>query len=173
MSLDAMLPTFHFRERHTRATSAPAPALLAAAEALTWSDVSAMRVLMAIRSVGRLRVPPDRRILDVMSGLGFVVLERGPDEIVLGGIGRPWAPRSRSVPEVDAGGFRDFAEPGWAKIGFNFRVYEGRLSTETRVLLTDKASRRAFSRYWMIIRPFSGLIRRQWLAAVDRRARRA
>jgi hypothetical protein len=55
----------------------------------------------------------------------------------------------------------------------NFRVSGGRLTTETRVLLTDQRSRRAFGRYWLLIQPFSGLIRRQWLAAVTRRASQA
>jgi hypothetical protein len=50
---------------------------------------------------------------------------------------------------------------------------DGRLRTETRVLLTDEASRRAFARYWLVVKPFSGLIRRRWLALarerIDRR----
>jgi hypothetical protein len=45
------------------------------------------------------------------------------------------------------------------------------LTTETRVLLTDDGSRRAFRRYWLVIRPFSGVIRRRWLAAIVRRSR--
>ena len=60
--------------------------------------------------------------------------------------------------------------PGWAKMVVNFRASGGELTTETRVLLTDERSRRAFRRYWLLIRPFSGLIRRQWLAAIVHRA---
>jgi hypothetical protein len=41
------------------------------------------------------------------------------------------------------------------------------------VQLTDDHSRRVFGRYWLLIRPFSGLIRREWLAAIARRAREA
>ncbi len=66
--------------------------------------------------------------------------------------------------------FRDFTEPGWAKMAVNFRVADGELSTETRVWLTDAGSRRAFGAYWLVIRPFSGLIRRAWLTAAARRA---
>jgi hypothetical protein len=55
----------------------------------------------------------------------------------------------------------------------NFRARAGELTTETRVLLTDQPSRRAFSRYWLLIRRFSGRIRRQWLAAIARRASQA
>jgi hypothetical protein len=45
-----------------------------------------------------------------------------------------------------------------------------RLETETRVYLTDAASRRRFACYWLVVRPFSGAVRRSWLAAARRRA---
>jgi hypothetical protein len=45
-----------------------------------------------------------------------------------------------------------------------------RLETETRIFLTDAGSRRRFAAYWLVIRPFSGLIRRFWLRAAQRRA---
>ena len=63
-----------------------------------------------------------------------------------------------------------FTEPGYAKMALNYRLEDGMLSTETRVLLTDERSRKAFRRYWLVIRPFSGLIRRAWLRAIARRA---
>ena len=59
-----------------------------------------------------------------------------------------------------------------AKMAFNFRLDGSTLSTETRVLLTDAASRRKFRAYWTLIRPFSGLIRRVWLRAIAHRAAR-
>lgn len=54
---------------------------------------------------------------------------------------------------------------------FGFR--EGVLSTETRVWLTDARARRRFRAYWLVVRPFSGLVRRSWLAAARRRAEAA
>jgi hypothetical protein len=42
------------------------------------------------------------------------------------------------------------------------------LSTETRVLAVDAAALRAFRRYWLVVGPFSGLIRRRWLQAAAR-----
>jgi hypothetical protein len=47
-----------------------------------------------------------------------------------------------------------------------------RVSTETRVMPTDDTSRRAFGRYWGVVRPFSGLIRRRILALAKRDAPR-
>jgi hypothetical protein len=175
MLLDALLPAWHFRERHRRSTDAPAAALLAAAEQVTWAEVPVMRVLMGFRSAGRLRLAGRRRILDDMADLGFTVLDRSGEEMVLAALGRPWAPRSARAPRLaeqadPAGFFVGYAAPGWAKVTANFRAAAGELTTETRVLLTDDRSRRAFGRYWLIIRPFSGLIRRQWLAAITRRA---
>lgn len=46
------------------------------------------------------------------------------------------------------------------------------LITETRVEGTDKASNAKFAPYWALIRLPSGLIRRCWLAAIERRASR-
>jgi hypothetical protein len=46
------------------------------------------------------------------------------------------------------------------------------LTTETRVACTDAASARRFARYWWLIRPASGTIRRSWLAAIKRRSER-
>jgi hypothetical protein len=31
----------------------------------------------------------------------------------------------------------------------------------------DDRARRAFRRYWLVVGPFSGLIRRRWLRAVE------
>jgi hypothetical protein len=38
------------------------------------------------------------------------------------------------------------------------------------VLATDAAARRRFGVYWAAIRPWSGVIRREWLRAIERRA---
>jgi hypothetical protein len=175
VSLDELLPRWHFRECHRRVTSVPTSALLAAVEQLTWAEVRVLHVLMRIRSAGRLSLARRHRILDDMAAIGFVVLDRGGDELVLAALGRPWARGNGGSPRLadqrdPACFFVEFREPGWAKMIANFRVREGELTTETRVLLTDERSRRAFGRYWLLIRPFSGLIRRRWLAAIVRRA---
>jgi hypothetical protein len=46
-----------------------------------------------------------------------------------------------------------------------------RLATETRVRALDDRTRRRFRLYWLAIGPFSGLIRRRWLRAVQEAAR--
>ena len=177
MLIDELLPIWHFRERHRIATPAPAADLLAAVDQVTWGEVPVMRVLMRVRSAGRLRPGSDRTILEDMAPLGFTVLARNEEEVVAAAVGRPWSPAGGPAPlwtqQPDpARLFVDFSAPGWAKMIVNFRVSAGQLTTETRVQLTDDRSRRAFRRYWLAIRLPSGLIRRQWLAAIVRRATR-
>lgn len=47
-----------------------------------------------------------------------------------------------------------------------------RLATETRVLSLSAAARVGFRLYWLLVGPFSALIRRRWLAAAKRLAER-
>jgi hypothetical protein len=71
-------------------------------------------------------------------------------------------------------GFVAFAEPGYAKAAMAFLVRPERggtrVVTETRIAGTSPEAVRAFGRYWRVIRPGSGAIRRSWLAAIRRRA---
>lgn len=48
-----------------------------------------------------------------------------------------------------------------------------RLATETRVRALDERTRRRFRLYWLAVGPFSGLIRRRWLAAATASAKRS
>src|SRR6266850_417448 len=45
-----------------------------------------------------------------------------------------------------------------------------RLATETRVHAASSAARRRFHLYWLVVGPFSALIRRRWLASARRAA---
>jgi hypothetical protein len=65
--------------------------------------------------------------------------------------------------------------PGTIKAAADFRAERipggSRLITETRVQAVDEHARRAFRLYWLAIGPFSALIRRRWLRAIQRAAR--
>jgi hypothetical protein len=118
-------------------------------------------------------------LYDLMLAEGFVPLAEEPGrEIVLGVVGRFWTLRGGSSGVVATPeDFLAFETPGYAKAAINFLVErEGagsRIRTETRVATTDPASRRSFRRYWLVVRPGSGLIRREWLRAAKRRLERA
>jgi hypothetical protein len=118
--------------------------------------------------------------LDDLVRYGWVLLDEQPTvEIVFGQIGRPWkAVGASSGPPVAPAVFADFDQPGFAKIAFNLRVEpygasSSILAIETRVALTDPQSLRRFKRYWILIAPFSDLIRRIALRRVAADLRRS
>ena len=59
------------------------------------------------------------------------------------------------------------ARPGEVRVAVDVRpalsAGGGQLSTETRIAAVDERARRAFGRYWRVVGPFSGVIRRRWL----------
>src|SRR5262249_37709268 len=149
---------------------APREHVVAAAEAYRLDASPVTRLLVALRGLGR--VPPTLRAL--FTGGAFTILAETPgDEIVVGTYGRFWAiaERRNMIAPVGAEEFVAFARPGWAKAAMNFRFeavgpQETRLVTETRVLACDEAARRRFTLYWLLIGPFSGVLRRVLLRGI-------
>jgi hypothetical protein len=114
-------------------------------------------------------------LVDRFVELGFVRLHDGEDGLAGGVVAQFWKLRPQQADGItDAASFHAFAEPGWAKAVTTFIVTPdgdgSLLTTTTAVAPTDPAARRAFARYWLLIRGPSGLIRREWLAAIARRA---
>lgn len=173
MLLDGYLPEWHHRERHQVPVDATPAAVLAALDTVTWAEAPVFGLLMGMRAglTGRHRGGRAARpVLEGFTGIGFAELARDRQEAVFGGIGRPWSPSGGMLRGRDIAAFD---EPGWAKMAINFRADGAALTTETRVWLTDERARRLFRRYWLVIRPFSGLTRHSWLGAVRRHAQAA
>ncbi|MBC6447451.1 hypothetical protein [Actinokineospora xionganensis] len=173
--LDEMLPRWQFDERHE--LSVPGGAgLLDAVEQVTWSEVPLFRGLLFVASLGRTRMPPDRPFLTDLTSGGFTVLGRDATEVVIGSVVRMARPAGAvelgDAPAEAADRFRAAVGPGHYKVAFNFRLSGATVRTETRVLTTDEDTRRKFTRYWLLIRLPSGLIRAEWLRAARRRAKR-
>ena len=181
--IDELLPRFDEVERHARLVRATPAAVSAALRRVDLLDSRTIRWLVALRSApGALRHPrrmsrrPTLRLDDMLTRGGFILLGERPErELALGVVGRFWTVDGERL-RLDGPGFAAFDRPGYAKAVWDFRLTpEGnatRLSTETRILCLDAESRRRFRRYWRVIRPFSGLIRRALLRAVDRAATR-
>jgi hypothetical protein len=164
--LDEVLPEWHFRERHRRLVDAAPERIFDAIRAVTLAEMPVARLLVRLRGM---RAQMTRPMLAEMRRAGFEIEAEDPGrELVFAAVGQPWKLRGGSRPRGSE--FRSFAEPGFAKMAFNFLLEGKTMSTETRVYLTDERSRRVFRRYWFVIRPFSGLIRRVWLRAIARRA---
>lgn len=171
MPLDDWLPEFEVSERHEIVVDAPPSSVYASMRSVNPVGSGAVRFLFALRGL-----PQARSIDDFLGPMNFVVLEeREGEEFVFGLIGRFWLLRG-SLLAFEPDEFTGFDRPGYAKGAANFLVqpYGDRslLSTETRVRCTDDTSLRKFRRYWRLIGPFSGYIRKRWLASIKRDAER-
>jgi hypothetical protein len=144
--LRSILPVFDACERHRRQLEVPPAAAIERVLALPAAPDRVTRLLFFLRgiSAGRgesLAAFGRRR-------LGFSELSRTANSVAWGRTGR-----------------LSLAIAFWAEddgVGGSI-VY-----TETRVLSQGRGARRIFRVYWLIVRPFSGLIRRRWLRAVAR-----
>lgn len=190
LELDAVLPSARFSERHERLVDRPIEAVWSAVLDVTAAEVRTLGPLMAMRSLPQLvrgragRSSVDRKpLLDMFTGEGFLLLRRdkGPRDgravVLFGAAGKFWSLTGNSpVALTSTAELLAFSEPGHAKtvasIEATSRGDRTLLITETRVIGTDVAAARRFGAYWALIRLPSGLIRRSWLAAIDRRSRR-
>jgi hypothetical protein len=185
--LDRLVPTFQAAERHSTTIAASADHVWAALAQVTVGELRLFRLLMGLpvlpgRLLGRprARFAAEEPLLGWAIRFGFTILgEEARRELVVGAIGQPWRlGGGRGMAVAEGEDFAAFDQAGYAKMAANFRlapIAGGRaiqLSTETRVACTDARSARRFARYWWLIRPASGAIRRSWLAAIKRRAER-
>ncbi|WP_156251694.1 hypothetical protein [Pseudactinotalea terrae] len=163
------VPAWDTRSRHSIRVDATPAALLAAADALTWREVPAFRLLLTLRGIAGSNTTSAAPVLSWFTSMGFKEVARTGEELLVVATQpvrrgpSPTTPRSLEA-------FCAFNEPGYVKIAFNFTVTEGVLATETRVLATDPRARRRFAVYWFLIRAGSGVIRRVWLRAIRSRA---
>jgi hypothetical protein len=182
--IDHWLPRFDVAEQHETVVRAPREQVYAAVRRLDLSGSLVIRSLFLLRGLPALFTHRKRRgsplglDLNALLRSGFTLLEEQPgEEIVLGLVGQFWTV-SGGLVRVDPAGFPAFDRAGYAKAVWNFRLEpreDGavRLTTETRVLCLDPASRRRFHFYWRVIGPFSGWIRRLMLRGIRRAAEAA
>lgn len=184
MLLDEYLPQFDVRIRCATRIVASSATVYASLWTTNFDHWGVTRSLYAVRTLPSFPSRPvktwhrfydqlfrRRFTLDQMLLEGFALLdERRGEELVLGTIGRFWRARGelRAPNPVQ---FRAPAPAGTAKAAWSFEVGAQangatELKTETRVLCADAATRRRFCAYWILIKPFSGLIRQEMLAAV-------
>ena len=171
--LDELMPSYDVAASYAATIDAPTDVVFRAVLETDLSRSFVSRLLMAVRSLGR-RVAPSFRFGQLPAkGAFFALASDPPREVVAGVIGRFW----RMNGAVVDGNRAMFAQPlpvGMAKAAWSFRVDDdargSRLTTETRVLCADDEARRQFLRYWVVIGPFSGIIRREALRLIRAQA---
>jgi hypothetical protein len=176
--LDDIMPEYQFSEIHSARVHARPEQVMQATRQSTFGDMKSLATLLKIRGAA-LRTPDhhagdlrDKRVVDAFSASGYL-LDGSDHEIVLFGAANVREQRRPDVRTVQQ--FVDYRERGAVKMAFDFRAEDAgdgwsTLSTETRVMALDDATRRGMGRYWRLIVPGSGLLRRQWLDGIKRRA---
>jgi hypothetical protein len=182
MNLDDVIPNPHHRMCHSRAVGAPATVVWDERHRVPMSALPLGRALEGVRLLparlaGRKHPPlAGRTFLDVTPIP--VLFSQRPQVVISAGLSQAWRLLGGSTPpHVDAAALRAWSQPGWIKVGMEFRLQAipggTLLRTETRMLATDSRTRRAFAVYWFFIRAGSGAIRREVLRIVAHRAESA
>jgi hypothetical protein len=186
--IDAWMPEYDFSERHSTRVRASPQAVWDALGRLDAFRIWLLRILMGLRGIPALVLGP-RRTLRALAERpremtlrsffreGVVLEDDPPRDLVLGLTGRFWSAAGGLLP-TDRTTFRELPPAGSARVAWSFELRPSAdgtttLTTETRIRCPDPAARRAFGRYWLLIRPGSGLIRRAILGAVRREAEHA
>ncbi len=131
-ALDTALPKYDIRAAHAIVVAALPARTMWAVRAVTLADMPLVRALFALRALPARRdggICPAQApaaaapFWDLLRRRGFAPLGDTPDELVLGAAGRFWvlwgAPL---VPLADAGAFRSFDRPGYARAAIAVRV---------------------------------------------------
>ena len=170
MLIDRLLPHSDFHEYHATSIRAAPDRIY---DVIRRGELPTHPVVRALLALRGLRRPAKTFSLDLLVRQGFcIIAEDPPSEIVLGIEGPFWKPGCKLRP-VDAESFRTPVPAGIARAAWNFAI-EPRgdgtalVSTETRVMCADWR----FRAYWLVVRPFSGLIRRLMLRAIRQEAER-
>ena len=174
--IDEFLPIYDVSASYEIGIHAPTSIVYQCLLRSDFNDLWLVRLLMTIRA-GK-RQPQNRVLRDLterLQGTGFVILDDVPsEELVIGVAGKFWRPDGGRCLDLTASDFVGFARTGYAKATWNFRLrIESEstvLSTETRIKCFGRASLWKFRTYWILVAPFSGLIRKAILKQVKAEA---
>ena len=158
--IDKYLPAYSFNEYHEILINGPVDKAYEAARNIDLSKSKLIKWLFKLRGLPTKRM----HLQDFVTDVGFSIIEENnPIEILIGF----WA-TSAIQPITSPDDFINNTISARIKVGWNFYLDEInsnqiRLSTETRILCTTASAKVTFGLYWLIIRPFSGLIRNRML----------
>ncbi len=179
-TLDPFIAEPDVRERFSITVKAPATTVYEVASEFNMQSLVLVRVIFWLRakmlgSVPRAR--PARGLFAEMRSLGWsCLIQREGELFVAGAACQPWLADVVFTP-ISPDQFSSFSEPANVKIAWTIETSEEspvktRLTTETRAIATDAATRSQFLRYWRWAR--FGIIPIRWilLPAIQRASER-
>ena len=161
--IDKYLPEYTFKEFHEIVIDGPIEETYKIAKNFDLSKSKLITVLFKIRGL------PTRRmnLEGFISDMGFSKIEeRFPTENLMGF----WA-TSKIKPIIRYEDFINNTISARIKVVWNFNFVElsptrTRVGTETRILCVSPMTKAVFGLYWLIIKPFSGVIRKKMLRII-------
>lgn len=167
MTLNEAMPDYDVREYHQTVINASREEVYRTMKSMDFRASAIVRALLWIRSGGR---KTKAVTLETFWQRGFLLLSDVPNnEVLLGLVGRFWTPTG-GLQDIPPSQFVSFKDPSYAKCAFNFLIHDhpsgALLTTETRVKCFRNPERIFFRCYWTVIRPFSGLIRKEMLRQI-------
>ena len=161
--IEKYLPQYTFKEYHHTKVNSALEQVYECSKDFDLSQSGVTRLLFKIRGLPTSRM----NLQDFLVDMNFTCLEdKAPHEFLAGF----WLKKKiEPIPSYEA--FSSNAISAKFKVVWNFRCEEitpgtTRLSTETRVLCVDSFTKFTFGLYWLLIRPFSGLIRLEMLKII-------
>ena len=168
MLIDKYVPEFDYSMANSKQIHGSKRQILSLLHDVNFNKSWLMRILFTMRGVSNQLLTLEKLIED-----GLVVLEETEDEIIIGLIGQPWK-WNGNVLSMTPDEFIAFREPNFMKIAMNFYIESlcgddiQQVITVTRIYGTNKKAKKMFSRYWMLISPFSSIIRYEMLRVIKR-----
>jgi hypothetical protein len=166
------LPNAPFAEVHRIQIAAPAAIVFRHVQTLDFRGSWVIWILFRLRGL------PTRQInIASFQRLRFTLLRLEENKLLaLGLIGHFWK-LTGDLQQFQPHELETFSTPGYAKAVWTFELqsiepHRTELVTETRIACTDAASERHFRKYWWLIRPFSGWIRKEILRLIKAAAER-
>ena len=163
--IDKYLPEYTFNEFHEIVVNSPIEDVYKIAKNLDLSKSKLIITLFKIRGIPTKRM----NLQDFISDIGHTNLEeRFPTENLFG----LWA-KTKIEPISNHKDFIDNTISARIKIVWNFcfsslNSTQTKVSTETRVLCVHPVAKVLFGLYWLIIKPFSGIIRTKMLEIIKK-----
>lgn len=180
LKIDEWLPEYQVSAQYSLLVRASVEQTFAALAQASFSDLAIVRGLMRLRGYRVSQAQPtDSSLPKENQQFGsFLLLATVPEqEVLLGIAGRFWRPDGGIVPGLTAEEFLAFHRDGYAKAVWNFSLAPAsggtQLSTETRVQTFGRATTVKFRLYWLMVGPFSGLMRWAMLREVRRIAEKS
>lgn len=163
--IDKYLPEFTFSEKHEIVVNGPIDKVFLTTKNIDLSKSKIIVLLFKLRGIPTKRL----NLQNLIEDFGFTNLEEQyPNETLIGF----WA-RSKIEPVTNYKDFINNTISAKSKVVWNFSFLNNdsthtKVTTETRIQCVNTITKILFSLYWLVVRPFSGLIRIQMLKIIKR-----